>query len=264
MRTDTEASEQQSAIARLREIMHTLRSPGGCPWDIEQTHESLIPNVIEEAYEVAAAIRSGNREHMEEELGDLLLQVVFHGEMASETGAFDFDSICHAISDKLVRRHPHVFGDSEVDTTDGVLRQWDEIKAQEKGDQPARYLDKVGEGFPGLLRAKEIQKKVAKVGFDWDNISDVLAKVHEEMQEVEVELAAENQPRLEEEIGDLLFSVVNLARKKGIDAEAALAATNEKFIARFHAVETRLAGRLGEASLDEMDAAWESAKHDEV
>ena len=253
---------EESAISRLRRIMHQLRSPGGCPWDIEQTHESLIPNVIEEAYETAAAIRSGVHEDMEEELGDLLLQVVFHAELGSETGAFDFDSICDAISDKLVRRHPHVFGDSAVDTTDGVLRQWDEIKAQEKGDKSVRYLDKVGEGFPSLLRAKEIQKKVAKVGFDWDNVRDVLAKVHEELNEVEVELEAGDFARLEEEIGDLLFAVTNLGRKAGIDAESALAAANEKFMARFHKVEESLGERFGEATLEEMDMEWERAKHE--
>lgn len=254
---------EQTAIDRLREIMHTLRSPGGCPWDQEQTHESLIPNLIEEAYETAAAIRSGDTKHMEEELGDYLLQVVFHAELGKETGAFDFDSICHAISDKLVRRHPHVYGESDVETTDGVLRQWDEIKAEEKGGKQKKYLEKVGEGFPGLLRAKEIQKQVAKVGFDWDNTKDVIAKVREEFAEVEAELESGNQQLLGEEIGDLLFSIVNLARKEGMCAESLLAATNEKFIDRFHKVETSLNDEgksLKEATLEEMDAAWEKAK----
>lgn len=260
------AMSDQTPIDRLREIMHTLRSPGGCPWDQEQTHESLIPNLIEEAYETASAIRSGDTKHMEEELGDYLLQVVFHAELASETGAFDFDSICHAISDKLVRRHPHVYAESAVDTTDGVLRQWDRIKAEEKGDagKQKRYLDDIGQGFPALLRAREIQKKVAKVGFDWNNRVDALDKVYEELEEVEAELKADSEKLLGAEIGDLLFSVVNLARKCGFDAESLLAATNDKFIDRFHKVEAALAKddkSLKEASLEEMDEAWETAKH---
>ncbi len=209
------------AITRLRDIMHQLRAPGGCPWDQEQTHESLIPNLIEEAYETAAAIRSGDPAHMEEELGDLLLQVVFHAELGTETGAFDFDSICNAISDKLVRRHPHVFGDSEVDSTDGVLKQWDEIKALEKPDKgPASYLEEIGQGFPALLRAREIQKKAAKVGFDWEDTAPVIAKVREELGEVEDALAEGSAEHLAEEVGDLLFAVVNLARKSKLDAES--------------------------------------------
>lgn len=260
------SDENQTAIDRLREIMHTLRSPGGCPWDQEQTHESLIPNLIEEAYETAAAIRSGDAKHIEEELGDYLLQVVFHAELGSETGAFDFDSICHAISDKLVRRHPHVYGESGVETTDGVLRQWDEIKAAEKGgaSKQKRCLDDVGQGFPALLRAREIQKKVAKVGFDWEKSEDVLPKVREEIDEIEAEMKSGNQQLLGQEIGDLLFAIVNLARKEGLDAESLLAAANNKFIDRFHQVETSLMNEgktLQEASLEEMDAAWESAKH---
>ncbi len=251
-------------IARLRAIMHILRSPGGCPWDQEQSHESLIPNLIEEAYETAAAIRSGDTTHMEEELGDYLLQVVFHAELGSETGAFDFDSVCNAISEKLIRRHPHVFGESGVETTDGVLKQWDEIKAAEKGNQSEkRYLDEVGQGFPALLRSREIQKKVAKVGFDWEKSEEVLAKVREELDEVTVELESGNTENLGEEIGDLLFAIVNLARKEGQDAESLLAAANDKFINRFHQVEAGLKAdgkSLKEASLDEMEAQWQVAK----
>jgi MazG family protein len=246
--------------------MHRLRAPGGCPWDREQTHLSLIPNLIEEAYETAAAIRSGDTAHLQEELGDLLLQVVFHGELGAETDSFDFDSICTAISDKLVRRHPHVFGDSEAATTAEVLQQWDAIKAAEKGPaaSPRGYLDGVGTGFPALLRARELQKRAAKVGFDWDHARPVLDKVREEVEEVAAELdAAPDTSNLAEEIGDLLFSVVNLARKLGIDAESALDAANGKFTRRFHRIEDELraAGReLGEASLAELDAAWERAK----
>ncbi len=253
-------------ISRLRAIVHVLRSPGGCPWDQEQSHESLIPNLIEEAYETAAAIRSGDASQMEEELGDYLLQVVFHAELASESGAFDFDGICEVICEKLIRRHPHVFAESAVKTTDGVLRQWDEIKAAEKGAaaEAARCLDDVGQEFPALLRAREIQKKAAKVGFDWDESHEVLAKVREEVDEVAAELAnAENHGRIGEEIGDLLFAVVNLARKEGLDAESLLAAANDKFIDRFHRMETALerCGKpLQEASLEEMEEAWQKVK----
>lgn len=256
---------QPEPIARLREIMHTLRSPGGCPWDQEQTHLSLLPHLIEEAYEAVAAIRSGDRDHMEEELGDLLLQVVFHAELGSETGAFDFDSICDAISDKLIRRHPHVFADSDASTSAEVLRQWDQIKAAEKGNQgEARgYLAEIGRGFPGLLRARELQKKAAKVGFDWPAPEPVLDKVREELDEVAAELATGDTKRLGEEIGDLLFSVVNLARHHGLDAETLLAATNDKFVDRFHRMERALGDQgksLAEATLAQMDAAWDAVK----
>ena len=260
----SKATATTEAITRLREIMHQLRAPGGCPWDQEQTHESLIPCMIEEAYETAAAIRAGNRDEMEEELGDLLLQVVFHAELGTETGAFDFDSICDAITDKLIRRHPHVFAESDADTADEVLKQWEEIKAGEKDQtKPKPYLHEVGQGFPSLLRAREIQKKVAKVGFDWDNSEEVLAKVREELGEVEEAMEAGNAESLSEEIGDLLFAVVNLARKEKLDAESLLAAANDKFIDRFHQVEETLKTEgksLKEATLEEMDAAWEDAK----
>jgi XTP/dITP diphosphohydrolase/tetrapyrrole methylase family protein/MazG family protein len=252
-------------IARLRQIMHTLRSPGGCPWDQEQTHLSLLPHLIEEAYETVSAIRSGDVCHMEEELGDLLLQVVFHAELGTETGAFDFDSICEAISGKLIRRHPHVFADASAGTSEEVLRQWDRIKAAEKGasDRARGFLDGVGRGFPALLQARELQKKAAKVGFDWPSAAPVLAKVREEVEEVAAEMEPGSGGRVAEEIGDLLFSVVNLARHHGLDAETLLGATNEKFTERFHQMETLLEGqgkKLGEATLEEMDAAWERVK----
>lgn len=247
--------------------MHILRSPGGCPWDQEQTHESLIPNVIEEAYETAAAIRSKDMAHLEEELGDLLLQVVFHAELGSETGAFDFDSICRGISEKLVRRHPHVFGDSDVNSTEGVLRQWEEIKAREKaggaGSQEDGFLKKVGSGFPALLKAQELQKKVARVGFDWADAEGALAKVREELEEVAGARAEGDRAALAEELGDLLFALVNLIRKEGLNAESLLDGANQKFVDRFHAVESGLRSRgrqLGEATLDEMEALWQEAK----
>jgi XTP/dITP diphosphohydrolase/tetrapyrrole methylase family protein/MazG family protein len=257
--------QENAPIARLRAIMHTLRSPGGCPWDQEQTHLSLLPHLIEEAYETVAAIRSGDIPHMEEELGDLLLQVVFHAELGTETGSFDFDSICEGISNKLIRRHPHVFGDASAETSEEVLRQWDQIKAAEKGDQapPRGYLEEVGRGFPSLLRAKELQKKAAKVGFDWPSPDPVLAKVREEVEEVAAEIASGDRERLGAEIGDLLFSAVNLARHYGLDAETLLAETNDRFVRRFHGVEDILRSNgksLGEATLEQMDAAWDAVK----
>lgn len=255
------------AIGRLREIMHILRSPGGCPWDREQTHESLIPSVIEEAYETAAAIRSKDLAHLEEELGDLLFQVIFHAEIGSETGAFDFDSICRGISEKLVRRHPHVFGDSEVDTSEGVIKQWDEIKAREKSakgePEPRAFLDQVGAGFPALLKAHELQKKVARVGFDWPGAEGAFAKLEEELGEVAEARSAGDRSALAEELGDLLFAAVNLIRKEGFSAEALLDGANQKFATRFHAVEAGLrerGKRLSEASLEEMESLWQGTK----
>ncbi len=258
-------------VDRLRAIMHRLRAPGGCPWDAEQTHESLLPHLIEEAYEVAEAIRGGDRDAIVDELGDLLLQPVFHAEIASETGAFDLDDIAAAIGDKLIRRHPHVFGDSEVDDAAHVLRQWDEIKQAEKGARTSvteklePYVRKANDGLPALMSATKIQKRVAKVGFDWPDgdPSPVLEKIREETDEVTEALASGDAGRVAEEIGDLLFSVVNLARKQGLDAELLLHHANVKFVNRFRRVEETIhAGgkSLETSTLEEMDAAWDAAK----
>lgn len=260
-------SHSQSQIDRLLDIMHTLRAPGGCPWDIEQTHESLIPCLIEEAYEVAEALREDDSEAMADELGDLLLQVVFHAEIANETKRFDFEDVAKAISDKLVRRHPHVFGDSDVDDSEGVLRQWEQIKRQEKGgSKNDHHIKKANDGLPSLMSARKLQKKAAEVGFDWPDLEPVVGKIHEELAEVEEALAGEDHAHLGEEIGDLLFAVVNLARKKNFDPETLLAATNTKFVKRFQQVEERLKAEgksLQEASLEEMDAKWDAAKCEE-
>ncbi len=249
---------------RLRAVVHCLRAPGGCPWDQEQTHSSLIPHVIEEAYEVAEAIRSGDAAQMEDELGDLLLQPVLHAEIASETGTFDIDSVARCITEKLIRRHPHVFGDSNVADSDAVLVQWDAIKATEKGKaMPAGYLQNLAPGLPALMRAQKLQKKAAKVGFDWPDIAPVIGKIREETNELEAALATGDKGELEHELGDMLFSIVNLARKLGIDSESALAGTNERFTRRFHSVEQQLTANgqpLGTATLVEMDAAWDKAK----
>ncbi|GAA5484791.1 nucleoside triphosphate pyrophosphohydrolase [Haloferula sargassicola] len=256
----TGCSDKERQLERLRSIMHRLRAPGGCPWDAEQTHESLIPNLIEEAYETVDTLRRGDRDHLKEELGDLLLQVVFHSELAAEDGVFDLDEVARGICDKLVRRHPHVFGDSAVATTDGVLQQWDEIKRAEKGEGGKPYLHGVGHGLPALLRAAKLQKKAAKVGFDWPDEAGVIGKVREEVDEF---ASADSPEAAAEELGDLLFSVVNLARFRGLDPEVVMAAANEKFQRRFAAMESRLAAAglsLAEADAAQMDAAWEDAK----
>ncbi len=255
--------DHPDGMTRLRYIVHRLRAPGGCPWDQEQTHESLIPHVLEEAYEVVDAIRSGNPELMCEEFGDLLLQPVLHAEIASETGAFDLDKMAHGLAEKLIRRHPHVFGEASAATSDAVLTQWDAIKRQEKGVQKEGHLHGVGGGLPALMRGQKLQKKAARVGFDWPDVAPVFGKIREEAAEIEEAVAEGDMAAIEDEVGDLLFSVVNLARKLGVEAEAALAAANEKFVRRFHAVEAALTEqgkKLGEATLEEMDAAWDAIK----
>lgn len=258
-----ECPEPDRQMARLRAIMHRLRAPGGCPWDAEQTHESLLPNLIEETYETVDTIKRGDWDHLKEELGDLLLQVVFHSELAEEAGRYNFDDVARGVSDKLVRRHPHVYGESDVETTDGVLSQWDAIKRQEKGSEQEAYLHGVGMGLPAMLRAAKLQKKAAKVGFDWQDDAGVLEKIHEELGEVEVELNAGNASGLGEEIGDLLFSVINLARRHQLDPEILLESTNVKFEQRFAAMERALKDQgecLDSAGLDQMEAQWEAAK----
>lgn len=257
---------EQDALTKLRQVVHRLRAPGGCPWDREQTHESLIPHLLEEAYEVADAIRSGDPALICEELGDLLLQPIIHSEIAAETGAFDLDQMARVLTEKLIRRHPHVFGEADAATSAAVLNQWDAIKRVEKGHEKEGFLHGVGVGLPALMRSQKLQKKAARVGFDWPELAPVVAKVREELVEVEQAIEAGSTVEVEEEIGDLLFSVVNLARKAGVQAEAALAAANEKFQRRFHAMETRLIaqGKVLEClSLAEMDAAWDAVKVEE-
>ncbi len=250
-------------LVRLRRVVHDLRSPGGCPWDREQTHLSLMPNLLEEAYEVVDAAQSGDMEHFCEELGDLLLQVVFHGELGSETGVFDLDRIAHGIAEKLIRRHPHVYGESGVTDTAGVLKQWDEIKLEEKGGAPQGFLAGVSRALPGLTRAAKLQKKAAKVGFDWPDVSGVLEKLREECGELEEAVAAGNAEAAAEELGDVLFSAVNAARRLKLDPEVLMAAANAKFEKRFGRMEAALAAEgvsLEAADLDRMEAAWQTAK----
>lgn len=250
-------------MTRLRYVVHRLRAPGGCPWDMEQTHETLIPHVLEEAYEVVDAIRSGDPRLICEELGDLLLQPVLHAEIAAGDGTFTLDDVATGLTEKLIRRHPHVFGDASADTSSAVLTQWDAIKRQEKGSQEEGYLHGVGNGLPALMRGQKIQKKAARVGFDWPDAAPVYDKIREETAELEQAVKNGKAEEVAEELGDLLFSVVNLARKLGVEAEAAMAAANEKFVRRFHAVEAALEAegrKLGEASLEEMDQAWNRIK----
>jgi MazG family protein len=255
--------EPERQIQRLRAIMHRLRAPGGCPWDAEQTHESILTNMLEEAYECVDAIRSGDVAHMKEELGDVLLQVVFHSEIAQERGAFDFDDVAKAVSDKLVHRHPHVYGDSAVSDSDAVLAQWDAIKRAEKGDEPKPYLHRVGEGLPALMRAAKLQKKAAKVGFDWPEERGVMEKIREEFEELAQADRSGDEQAFAEELGDVLFSIVNLARWRGLDPELVLSQTNEKFFHRFGCMEQLLKRQgvsLEQADLRQMESAWQEAK----
>ena len=271
-------STELPPVDRLRRIMHLLRAPGGCPWDAEQTHESLVKHLIEEAYEVAAAIRGGNRDEIIDELGDLLLQPVFHAEIASGAaeGGFDLDDIATAICEKLIRRHPHVFGDATADSPDAVLTQWELIKATEKGSLnldgleskegqvvPEYLIKKANDGLPALMAAGKIQGKAATVGFDWPDLPPVIGKVREEIDEVVEAMSSGCDEKVAEEIGDLLFAVVNLARKAGHEAEVLLHAANGKFVKRLQAVEDVLCGAgltLESASFVEMDAAWDEVK----
>lgn len=255
-------------IDRLRAIVRILRGPGGCPWDIEQTQKSLIPNILEEAYEAADAIRSGDKNNVVEELGDLLLQVVMQSEIASESDDFFLEDVANAISDKLIRRHPHVFGDDQLNDTESVLNKWEEIKRSEKGNQKKYILDGVTNGLPSLIKAHEIQKKVEKVGFDWPEASSVIPKIREELDEVEEAIneggANQQNENLAEEIGDLLFAVTNLTRKIGMDSESLLAAANQKFINRFNEVEKILEKQgtnVVEADIQCMEKAWEKVKN---
>src|SRR3954466_671999 len=264
-------------IARLIEIMAALRTPGsGCPWDLEQNFQTIAPYTIEEAYEVADAIGRGDLDDLKDELGDLLLQVVFHARMADEQGSFAFGDVVQAITEKLIRRHPHVFGDKGVMSTGEVNVQWDEIKAEEKaarmkaGKSPAPGRDSalagVSAGLPALTRALKLQQKAGKVGFDWNDPKAVLAKIREETQEIEAELESGKRDAIEAEIGDLMFAVVNLARHLDVDTETALRATNLKFERRFASIEDALAAQgktPQDATLEEMDALWNEAKAQE-
>ncbi len=268
--------EPSRDISRLIEIMAALRDPvSGCPWDKEQNFATIAPYTIEEAYEVADAIARGDLADLRDELGDLLLQVVYHARMAEEAGAFAFPDVVEAIARKLIRRHPHVFGDAEARAAGAAKGMWEKIKAEEKREWAARsgeakphgLLDSVPAGLPAMIRAVRLQEKASTVGFDWNDPRAVLHKLAEEIGEIEAELAAPERAaeRLEDEVGDLLFAVANLARHLKVDPDQALRRTNLKFMRRFASIEKALAaeGRSpDEATLDEMEALWQAAKAD--
>ena len=253
----------QPPIQQLRAIIAALRAPNGCPWDREQTHVSLRAGLIEEAYEVVEAINTGDDANLCEELGDLLLQPIFHAQIATEEGRFNFDDVTRTIVEKLIRRHPHVFGEDQCADSAEVLRKWDDIKRAEKGDRVVSALGGISSGLPALMRAEKVQKKAARVGFDWSEVPPVLAKIREELAEVEAELPGGSTAKIEEEVGDLLFSVVNLARKLKVDGETALQRATDKFSARFREVETLAHNRqlaLDKLTLAELDGLWDEVK----
>jgi MazG family protein len=250
-----------TAFEQLCEIVAKLRAPGGCPWDREQTHESLLPALIEEAYEIAGALRSRDDANFREELGDLLLLIVMHAEIAREGGRFNIDNVLADVTEKLIRRHPHVFGKSEARDSGAVLRQWESIKRAEKAGK--HYLDGLPAALPALMRAQKAQSKVVRVNFDWTDVRDVIAKVEEELGELKQAVASQDRQAIEDEIGDLLFAVVNLARKSKLDAESTLQAATDKFVARFNRLEDELEAqgkRLGDADLAELDEIWNEIK----
>jgi ATP diphosphatase len=272
--------ENISQLPRLLDIMQQLRAPEtGCPWDQKQSFESIVPHTIEETYEVADAIFSGDMHDIKDELGDLLYQIVFYAQLGKEQGDFDFEDIAQAISDKLIRRHPHVFNVSDVTelqtenghkTQDKLNNQWEQIKAQErlskKQELDTSTLANIPQGMTPLLRAQKIQKKCSKVGFDWTELPPVVDKIHEEIEEVlaEVNVSEPNQEAVEEEIGDLLFAVVNLARHTSVNAETALIKANRKFEKRFRQVEQVIEKQglsMQSANIQQMEAAWQIVKN---
>lgn len=244
-------------------IMRKLRGPGGCPWDAEQTHQSLTRYLLEETYEVIEAIESGSPDNMKEELGDLLLQPVFHAAIAEESGSFSMNDVVASICDKLVRRHPHVFGDMQIADSSAQVENWEQIKKAEKGEERRSAIAGVPPHLPALLKAQKITEKAARVGFDWEHVDQVMAKVMEELHEFEEAMATGNNDRMEAELGDLLFAIVNLGRFLSINPEEALRKTISRFQKRFEYVEEGLHARgrqMKSSTLEEMDILWEEAK----
>ena len=256
----------QNKIHRIIDVMAALRHPEtGCPWDLSQDFASIVPYTLEEAYEVADAIERGDMDDLKEELGDLLLQVVFHARMAEEADLFAFEDVVDTIVDKMIRRHPHVFGDGDARNTDAVRQSWEEIKAQEKAEKgravPESLMDDIPFTLPGLSRAVKIQNRAGRIGFDWPDIEPVFDKLHEEIGEVHEAIKSGSASKMEDEIGDLLFVVANIARHLEIDPEQAVRRTNGKFISRFKHVEA-LSAKSGKQtlSLEELEAFWQAAK----
>ena len=252
------------ALDRLLEIMDRLRGPGGCPWDMEQTHRSIMKCLIEETYELADAIEGDDVDVLREELGDVFLQVVFHCAIASDNGLFTLDEVIHELCDKLIYRHPHVFGDATVRDSDEVIKNWEKLKRKE-GTKSAResILSGIPNELPALLKALKIQSVVSRVGFDWEKPMDVVEKIREEVREVAEAIGSSDKDRMEAEIGDLIFSVVNLARRLKVDPEAALRRTNKTFASRFHEIEKAAKSqgvRLSDMPMADKDRIWEAAK----
>ncbi len=268
--SDRPYRDAAAAMERLLSIMAELRTPNtGCPWDLEQDFASIAPYTIEEAYEVADAIERGDLGHLRSELGDLLFQVVFHARMAEETGAFAFKEVAEAISEKMLARHPHVFGDAHIADADAQIRAWEDYKAAERaarGKEDPSALADVPKALPALMRAEKLAKRAARVGFDWPDPDRVIEKLHEELEEIRTARAGGSASEIHEEVGDLLFVVANLARKLNVDPEVALRDANAKFERRFRGVEARLAEdglTTRDASLDDMEAHWNSVKASE-
>ncbi len=257
----------------LTAVMQRLREPNGCPWDIEQTYESLAPYLLEESYEAFDAIQEAtetdNTDHLREELGDVLLQIVFHSQIAKERGDFTIDDVAGEVAEKLILRHPHVFGDEKLETANEVLENWDKLKANQRKASgqiekvKLSILDEVPVHFPALLEGQKLTKKAAKVGFDWEDVSQIYEKLNEEIDELNVAISEDSQNHIEEELGDILFVVLNLARKLDVDAETALKKTNRKFRKRFGFIEKELKENgktLEKSNLEEMEALWIKAK----
>ena len=260
------------SVQELLQIMARLRDPeGGCPWDLRQTYRTIAPYTLEEAYEVADAIERGDMRELRDELGDLLFQIVFYSRMAEEEGHFDFGDVARGICDKMLRRHPHVFADAEYHDDDQLRHAWEQQKAEERAERgtaaQTSQMDGVARALPALIRAEKLQKRAARVGFDWPDAAGAFAKAREELDEVEAEIAAGDQLRLQDELGDLLFAMVNVVRLLGMDAEQTLSRANEKFERRFRALERALGSaghdELGELSLETLNAAWEDVKRRE-
>jgi len=263
------------SVQQLLDIMRALRDPdSGCPWDQQQNFQSLIPYTLEEAYEVADAIERNSAEDIKSELGDLLFQIVFYSQLAKEQKSFDFNDVAQSISEKLLRRHPHVFADATVTCAEDQTKEWEKLKQQEREVKAAEsssllsHLDDVSRTLPSLMRAEKLQKRAAREGFDWPDVKGVMAKIYEELDEVQQEIDAEvqEQKRLEDEIGDLFFSFINLSRHVGVDAEQSLRRTNLKFERRFRALEES-ANQKGvavkEMTIDELEALWQEVKKHE-
>lgn len=257
----------QACFDELLAIMKRLRGPGGCPWDAEQTHESLKRYLLEEAYEVIEAIDTNSSDLLKEELGDLLLQPIFHAAIAEETGKFTMQDVIKGLCDKLIRRHPHVFGDMKINSSDAQVENWERIKKAEKGDERKSALSGVPPQLPALLKAQKITEKAARVGFDWEHVDQVVAKVMEELHEFEEAMAEGDNEHMEAELGDLLFAIVNLGRFLSINPEEALRKTISRFQTRFQYVEDTLHSQgqqMNTSTLEEMDRLWEEAKQREA